>query len=429
MPRRLRASLSRGHSPARTGAWRLVGFSLSVVVLAVTSLAAIPAMIAASGGAAWGSVALGQAVGTIGGVAVGYGWGWFGPARIAQNSATARRAEYIESIVTRASLFLPIATVAASASYYLASSNPMLAAAGALYTTSIGLTANWYFVGLVRPYMMLAIETLPRAAGTMTGVFLMYGGQSAMAGPLGMFAGMMAGFVLSSVWVLWETKRDGAEATQSRSLRSLLHSNRHGIASALGSAAYMAAPIAIVSLVAPAIQPAFALADKVKQQIYLASAPAITVLQGWVPRGTEKTRLRRANLALLSAGIFAIALGVGTWILAPSLVRWLGSGQISLATGVVALMSALVSVVFFQAVLERAVLAAFERLGIVATAIMVGALIGLPSVAIGAHQYGAAGALGAVLLGMTVSVAIELIVFLRATGRKLGWDVPSNKSS
>lgn len=315
-------------------------------------------------------------------------------------------------------MVLPITAVAAAVAFLLASSSPTFAAAGALYTTSIGLTANWYFVGLVRPYTMLALETLPRAAGTLAGVFLMYHGYSAIAGPLGMFAGMMAGFALSSVWVLWETKRSGASATRRRSLRSSLHSNRHGIASALGSAAYTAAPIAIVSVLTPAVQPAFALADKVKQQIFLASAPAVTVLQGWVPRGPERARTRRANIAILSAGIFAIVLGVGTWFLAPPLVHWLSSAQIPLSAGVIVLMSVLVSATFFQAVLERAVLSAFERLGAVATAIVAGSVIGLPLVAVGAYKYGAAGALAGVLTGMLLSVAIELVAFSRAIKRR-----------
>ncbi|MCV7055736.1 hypothetical protein [Mycolicibacterium gilvum] len=385
----------------------------------MTSLAAIPAMIAASGQAAWGSVALGQAIGTIGGVAVGYGWGWFGPARIAQNSATERRIEYIESIKARASLFVPVTAVAATVAYLLASTDPTFAAVGALYTTSIGLTANWYFVGSVRPYTMLSLETLPRAAGTLLGVLLMYQGHSAIAGPLGMFAGMAAGFVFSSMWVMWETKRDGAAAVPTRSLKILLHSNRHGIFSALGSVTYVAAPIAIVSVVAPAVQPAFALADKVKQQIYLTSGPAVTVLQGWVPRGPEEGRIRRANAALLSAGACSIALGFATWALAPTLVSWLGSNQIALTGGVVVLMSALVALIFFQAVLERAVLASFEQLGIVATAILIGSIVGMPVVGFGAHSFGTVGALSGVLLGMSLSVVIELFAFARGRKRVL----------
>jgi O-antigen/teichoic acid export membrane protein len=405
-------SFSRSHSRVRSGAPRLVGFGMSVVILAAASLVAIPAMIGASGEAAWGAIALGQYIGTVGAVAVGYGWGWFGPARIAQYNATDRRVEYLESLTTRVVLLLAVSPAAAALAYVLASSAPWFAALSALSMTSMGLSANWYFVGLSKPFAMLALDTMPRAAGTAAAVVLMYMGHSAIMGPLGMLGGMLAALCLCTMWILRETGRGGAEPRDRRSVGTVLVLNRHGIASALGSSAYLAAPVAIVSVVAPGIQPAFALADRVKGLIVVASTPAVTVLQGWVPRVTGAARVQRANTALVSAGVCAVVLGGGTIIVAPSLVNWLGHGQISLSWEVIVLMSCCVSVALFQAVLERVALATFELLRAAVKAVAVGSIVGLPLVGIGAHQLGTAGALGGILAGLLVSVSIELFAYV-----------------
>jgi O-antigen/teichoic acid export membrane protein len=400
-----------------------------VVILAVASLIAIPAMIKASGEAAWGAIALGQYIGTVGAVAVGYGWGWFGPARIAQYGASQRRVEYLESLTTRGVLILAVSPVAAALAYELASSAQFFAAVSAVSMTSMGLSANWYFVGLSRPFTMLALDTLPRAAGTAAAVILMNMGHSAIMGPLGMFGGMMAALWLCTIWVLRETGRAGAEHRKRRSLRTVLVLNRHGIASALGSSAYLAAPLAIVSVVAPSIQPAFALADRVKGLIVVASAPAVTVLQGWVPRASGAARVQRANIALVSAGICATALGLGTAIAAPGLVSWLGNNQISLSWEVIVLMSCCVSVALFQAVLERVALATFERLRAAVKAVAVGSIVGLPLVGVGARLLGTAGALAGIVVGLLVSVAVELIAYVNVAVEERTADVAAVRTS
>src|SRR5689334_8211939 len=157
----------------RAGISRLFGFALSVVTLGVLSLVAIPAMIAADGKIAWGAIALGQAIGTSGGVIAAYGWGLFGPVQVAGASATERRVCYLESARARTALALPIALVAASLAFVLAPNWPIFAAVGAIYTTSTGLSALWYFVGLARPYAMLLLETFPRASGLAAGIVFM----------------------------------------------------------------------------------------------------------------------------------------------------------------------------------------------------------------------------------------------------------------
>lgn len=383
-----------------------------MILLALMSLVTIPAMIAAGGEHAWGSIALGQSIGGLGGVVVGYGWGWFGPTRVAQASATGRRAEYIESIATRGVLVFPVSAVAATVAYALAPSAPLFAAAGSIQTTSIGLTATWYYVGLARPLPFLIFETLPRMVGAGAGVILMRHGSSAIMGPIFMFFGMIIGLAVSTIWILTEARRAGAQTRPIRPLGRILYSNRHGLAATFAMACYNAAPIAIVSQAAPSIQPMFALADKVKLQINIASTPAVAVLQSWIPRATESRRFSRAKIALVASFVFAILLGCGTLFLGPLLVKILANGQISLSPEAITVMAVSVSATLFQSVLQSAVLAAFDRLRTVAKAVAFGAIVGLPLVLLGSVVAGVSGALGGALAGSLVIVTVELSDFI-----------------
>lgn len=391
MAQRICARLARRPSFMRSGTTRLVGFGLSVLISAVASLAAIPAMIAASGEGAWGAIALGQAIGLVGGVAVGYGWGWFGPARIAQCSVEERRTEYIESLIARGLLALPVSAFAAIVAYKLAPSAPLFASASAAASTSMGLTAAWYFVGLSRPFVMLTLDTLPRVGAIILAITSMRAGYSAVMAPVGTFCGTIAALALSTLWVWRDTRRAGALYRRPRSPVSLLVQNRHGIASALASTVYSVGPIAIVSVVAPDIQPAFALVDRIRLLVAIAATPVVTVLQGWVPRATGAARVSRANISLLSGVIFAAVLALTTNAAAPELVNWFGDGQISVSWVVVLLLSGCVSVTLFQSVLEKVALGTFDCLRSAIKGLAVGAVVGLPLVGIGANQVGVAG--------------------------------------
>jgi hypothetical protein len=369
-------------------------------------------MIAADGKVTWGAIALGQAIGTSGGVVAAYGWGLFGPAEVAGAAATERRVGYLESIRARMALLLPVATVAASLAFVLAPARPIFAAVAAVSATDTGLTAQWYFIGLARPYALLVLETIPRAGGTMAGIILTGLGHSAVTVPVCAFLGMISGFAISTAWVFRSTGREGAERLRPRPLRVVLSSHRHGVATDFAMATCAAAPLMIVSAVAPAVQPAFALADKVQTLTQSGLLPARVVLQGWVPRATGSARAKRARTALLVSAGFAVAVGAGMVALAPGVMGWLGNGQISVSWGVVLLLAAWIALNFFVRSVELVALAPFDKLDVAARAIVANSIVGLPMVALGAVFFGTMGALSGVLLGLLICLVIEYAEYL-----------------
>jgi O-antigen/teichoic acid export membrane protein len=402
-------------SSAGSGIQKLLGFGSSTLLLAAAGLVVIPAMMAASGATAWGAIAAGQSVGAIAAVMVLGGWGWSGPARVARATAAERRAEYLESVYARVVLAIPASLVSAGIAYLIAPSSPLFAATGAVSMALMGLTAQWYYAGLSRPFPFLILETLPRVAGVALGIALMRMGRSAIAGPLGIVAGIILGLICSTFWILWDTRHENPEFSRPRRLAEILALNRYGMMAGTGSAVWSATPQAIVAVLAPPIQPMFALVYKLYRQAIAGSVPAIVVLQGWVPRGTDSARFRRASIALVIAGCFALAVGIVTFILAPYLLAWLGDGQISVPWLVMLLMSICVSVALFELILSQSVLAAFGLVQVCVKAIAVGGAVGLPLVVLGAIWHSVESVLGGVLMALLVTMAIEFAEYTRAT--------------
>lgn len=392
----------------QTAFGRLGGFGLSTILLAVASLAATPAMISADGPTAWGSIALGQAIGAIASLVASYGWAVSGPAAIARGNADERRCEYVDSIRVKLTLLVPCAVTASLISALITQHHPLFAVTGAVSATAVALTSNWYFAGLARPYVWLVLETLPRVAGTAVGIGLMLSGFSAVAGLLCTTGGMILAFSLVTAWVLRTTTRKPMEPSDSRKLGALLVGRRHGILSLVGSQLFLSAPLAIVSLWAPASLPVFALADKVRQLVGAGLSPVLVVLQGWVPRGARSENVRRGRVALIATCTFGLFFLVVFVVVAPTLMHWLGNGQIPVPHGVQLAVALVIVVGFFDSVLAYAVIAAIGHLTSVAKATAVSIASMLPAVIAGAALYGALGAMLGTVLGLLVRVGIEL---------------------
>jgi len=396
-------------SEARAVYARFAGFGLSAAMLALTSLVATPSMVAASGPAAWGSIALGQAVGTVANVVVGWGWALSGPAAVARGDASLRRREYTDSIRVRLALLVPGSVLAAVMAAILTPHQVSFAVAGAISATLVALTSSWYFAGLSRPYVWLVLETLPRVCGTAVGIVLMRSGHSAIVGLVCMSSGMMLAFLCASAWIYRSTGRAGAERLPGDTLGEVLRSHRHGVASMAGSYLFLNTPMALVALIAPSVQPVYALADRVRQLISAGLNPLVLVFQGWVPRGGEDKLVRRSGLALGATCAVAVVFAALFLPIAPSLMRWLSDGQISVSELLIVLTALVIAVDLFWGVLENAVLAAFNRLDIVARASAVSFVAMLPAVAAGTAILGAAGAILGSFFGQMVRMTIDLV--------------------
>ncbi|TFC30332.1 hypothetical protein E3O53_02680 [Cryobacterium sp. TMT2-18-3] len=396
----------------------IVGYSISMVLLAVVSLAVIPSMVMASGAAAWGMIAAGQSIGGVGAVIVAYGWGLSGPASVARADANMRLTAYAESVICKLLIIVPVGLLVFLVAWGVGRDYAIFAGVGALSTATVGLTANWWFVGLMQPYRLLVFETVPRVLGTGIGIFYMTHGSSALVGVLWQLIGMVTAFVASTIWILqpWRLRR--LRSLPRRRIGMVLSSQRLGVTSTVLSSLYTSTPIVIVSLIAPGAQPVYAVVEKVQRQVIVGLGPFVTILQGWVPKARRQDLVRRVRTGLVAAVVFAVALAGLMLAVAPELVRWLGGGQIKPSFVTLILMALITGVSLIEAVVSKACLAALRRLDVVTRATAIGTLVGLPCVAIGAVSWGAEGALCGIFAGLSLRLLLELMGMRRAIAQR-----------
>ncbi|MBE6477290.1 MAG: hypothetical protein E7Z97_04340 [Propionibacteriaceae bacterium] len=390
------------------GASKAIGYGLSMILLALASLMVIPALIRASGDVAYGALSAGQVIGAVGAVVIGYGWGMAGPAIIARADADGRRAEYVEAMRARLFLCLPVCLACCLIGAVVAGPGlRVFGAIGALAQALVGMSGQWYFVGIMAPYWFLLVETLPRVAGTMTGWFVMNtSGASAVVGTSCQCLGIAAAVVFSTVHILARLRREGAVARAVRPVHVVLREKFDGVAASITNAVVLSLPMVIVSFVNPAARPMFAFVDRVQRQITVALTPLSTVMQGWVPRGDRRSRGRRALLAMIPMGALIL---VAVIILGPFLTDYLGDGVIRPDALITVLMALFVALGTYETVLSRAVLTAFGRLRRITRANVASGLLATAMVAAGVHVWGAAGALIGVVVSMLVRILDEYV--------------------
>ena len=385
------------------------GFALSMALLAVASLLAIPALIDAGGPAAWGAVATGQSIGAVAAVALYLGWGISGPASIARASAAERGREYAEAMAARGVIALPLLLLTAGVAVLAARSHQELAALASVSAACVGLGAGWYFIGTAAPYRLLVLETVPRVLGTLVGIELMRSGAGAAAGLWGQLCGMLVGVLLPTIWICATTGGPRQWARLRRPLPDVMRHQITGVTTTVVSSTYTALPIVIVGLTSSSALPVFAVLDKLQKQVYVAFTPVISLLQGWVPRAPTGELERRVRTALRVGAAFCAALGLALFLVTPWLVDWLGSGHLSATTLASLLVASIVSFNLFESVVSRGALVPLGQLGYVARVTGIGSLVGLALVVPFTLLWGAVGALAAVLAGLVIRVGVELL--------------------
>jgi len=389
------------------GVRQTAGFALGMVVLAVASLLLVPALIAAGGPRAWGAVAVGQSVGTVAAVLIGLGWGVSGPAVVARAGTAVRRREFLDAVLARGVVAVPVVAVAAGLAAVLAPGHRPLAALAAVALSLVGLSANWYFVGTAAPWALLLTETVPRAAGSLVGVTLLHGGAAPAVGIGAQAGGILVGVLASTLYVTTRTRAAGPTPPR-RTVRRVIAGQRHGVATTVLSAAYGAAPVLLVSLLSPAALPVYALVDKLQRQVYVAATPVVVVLQGWVARASGRTmraRIRRSHVLVLAATTTGGAL---VTVLHEPVFDWFGAGEVEVPVAVVALAALWLLLNLQESVAARVALVPLGRIDLVARVTAIGTAVGLTAVAVLTVFWGAVGALVGICLGLVLRLTLCL---------------------
>lgn len=354
---------------------RLSGFTVSVLIVTLLGVVSIPVLTQAVGGFGWGTLALVQTVAQFGGILVAFGWGAVGAASVASLEAERRPAFFRRSLTARALLYAATFPLVALLLVLLTRGDVLVSVLGAAVYLLPYLGATWYFTGEGRPMRLLLCDTVPTVLGAIAGLV-----GAVVTGHLWVYialqgVGYVAAVVIDAVVVLRGAAPD--EPAARAPLRTMLADQRHAVSATLVSGLYVTLPMIAVQAFLPALQPMYAMADRLFKYASIAFLPIQQFFQSWVPdpRADFRHRARVAATAAVGIGVVAGTLiaTLSPWVSVP-----LSTGKISVPWQVSLPLGVAFVGIATAAVVGYACLVAVGRVRALAVSTIVGALVGAP---------------------------------------------------
>lgn len=387
---------------------RGLGFVIVPMMSIASPLLAIPAITSHFGAAGWSAVAIGQSMGASFAVIVELGWGLTGPQRVARQSARMREQTLGVALVTKMLILLPLIVIASFFSFFLSASFQWESAAVAAGAATYGLNNNWYYIGTGASSKILLSDAIPR--------LLCVGGCALailLGGPLFLypFIAVLLPSLIGVVLIIRMEKLTINHLRGMTSRRILLIFRCQGVA--LGgralSAMYMSLPVTLVSLVSPQTVAVFSAIERL-QRIGLQILSAVpNMMQTWVGEASNALEKRhRAIRTIYYNAAFGFVSGLVFTLVVPTIAHLIFAGQISVPMQFAGISGVLIFVICTSRASGSIALVALNRVKLVLVSAAAGAVVGIPSILLGAKVFGTIGALSGEVLAEVVVLAIQI---------------------
>lgn len=368
---------------------KVSGFAAATLITGVVNAAAIPALIASGGISGWTSLAVGQSVGAIAAVAIGFGWAVSGAATVAMMS-TAEAADALRrSVAIRALLAIPVLAVAAAVGWTAVRGGSWNASAAAVAYGLNGLTAAWWFIGIRSPRGMIVRETVPKSTGVVLGVVVAAATGQLLWFPLGLALGCLAAAALAVQGLPgrhWFMRADFI------GVRAELRSQAPAALTSAVSTAYLNVPMIVVSTMVPQQLAAFAITDRLFRLASVGVSPLVQTLQGWIPHPDPQELTRRIPRGLQAAALLAGVASVGFAVVSAVAGPLISAGTVEVEPASVIAFACTLFFVVVSQISGLSCLVALGRVSDVARSAVLGAVVGVPVVLVGTLLVGAPGA-------------------------------------
>ncbi|MGL3149842.1 lipopolysaccharide biosynthesis protein [Microbacterium sp. A82] len=356
-------------------AGRLSGFTVSVIIVTLLGIVAIPLLTDTVGEATWGTLVLIQTVAQFGGILVAFGWGAVGAASVASIAEERRPAFFRRSLQARAVLYTCVFPLIALLLIALTHGDIGISILGAAVYLLPYLGANWYFTGEGRPKRLLLFDTVPIVIGGVLGLVGVWFTHELWVYLVFQGLGYLAAVSISAL-VVHRSPQD-ADFEDRTPLKTLLATQRHAVSATLVTSLYITLPMLAVWIFLRPLQPMFALANQLFRYASIALLPIQQFFQSWVPAndGGRPRRMRIATVAAMGIGIIG-----GTLIafLSPWASTLLSVGTISVPLSVSLPLGVAFVGIATAAVVGYASLVSLGRVRALAVSTMIGAVVGAP---------------------------------------------------
>lgn len=397
---------------------RLSAFMVTTLMPAVVGLVAMPVIIRGAGSHAWGVQSSVQSAAVLFGVAVGFGWSVTGAAETARLAPVKRPQWFADSLVSRIYLFCLIAPVMVLVMWLINRDYLSLVAVASVAYLVPYVGADWYFVGEARPSRLFRLNALPQTIGLAVSVVAMLATNSIVVTVAVQLASNICAVVLSAAVIVRSSSEPLHFDWSIPRAFGRLKGQRDPFITAGTSALYVASPMLIINLFQPGALALYAMGDKLFKSSLTVFAPVLQVVQGWLPEGGPENLGHRIKQAARLSPLVSIAGAACIFALGPWAARLLSHGEIALGLDISLPFAVVFAAVSVTQVFGLAFLVQLGRSAALAKSTVVGAVIGVPMIIVGAVLFSAHGVAWAVALSEITVLIYQLAVVIAELRRR-----------
>jgi hypothetical protein len=389
---------------------RQVGRSwLYVTIPAVgglTPLLALPAISHAAGTNGWGAVAVGQSTGLAAYTVVLLGWGLNGPQTVSVMGEQDAQSALALSFITRLQAWMVLSLLIGPIAAIVSPHFPLVAALTAAGTAATGLSCSWWFIGRGRPLTILFTETIVELLGVLIAAGLLLAKATLLVYPL---VGCLLPALLAAGFGLWRARALGAiSRVRQPHVVAALRSQAAALAGVGVTGIYQALLVTFVAIASPAALPTYAACERMLRMGLGVLVAVPNAMQRWVGRSESiAIRARRVLTAIRYMALIGLAAGILFALAAPLLADLLFDGKVHIPELTAVLAGAAVALMATALATGSVALVAVREFHTITRGALAGALVGIPTIMLGAHYLGSTGAYGGELLAEITIITVQ----------------------
>lgn len=391
---------------------RLATFALTVGLGTVVGLLAIPIITGIVGSKAWAVLALVQALATLFGVIVAFGWGTVGPGMVAAAPHSQRAQMFADSLVTRGYLYLLAAPLMTGVMLLLQPDQAVFVTVASLAYLLPYLGASWFFIGEAKPMRLFLVDALPQLVGTIVGLLVLSVTENFTLLVATQLLFNLVTVVFSATVILRRGRGIVVNFSIRRSL-SRMAAQRHGVVTAATGSLYVNLPILAVKLLIPGQLDVYAFADRLFRFAVTAFSPVLQFIQGWIPEGGPDHVRHRVRRAAQISPLFGVLGGGILALLGPLAAETLVKDSMNFGFSLSVPIGLCFAAVATSQVLGLACLVSIGQARELAKSTVVGAVFGTPLILVGVLSWGVSGAAWGVALSEVLVSCYQFMVLRR----------------